>query len=87
MITLSRPVRAFNMEYHEDWIPFKAIKHMDRLGKYEWNFSLDQQGVFVLPDWTTSVKMLQYMRATLTKKGPGSWGDLYGRLRDHQWNF
>ena len=87
MTTLSRPVLAFNMEFHEDWIPSVAIKHMARLAKYEWNFTLDFRPQFVLPEWTNHVKMLQYMRDTLTKKGPGSWGDLYGRVRDHSWNF
>lgn len=85
MVTLSRPVPALNMEYHEDWIPETAIRHVDGLDEYEWNFTLDQRPHFVMNEWTTSREMLKTMRKTLTKKGPGSWGDLYARLRDEKW--
>jgi len=79
--TLSMPVPALNMEFHRDWIPLGAIKHMDGLGSYEWNYALDHRGEFV-GKWGTREQLLAELGSSLTKEGAGSWGDIYGRLVD-----
>lgn len=78
--TLSLPVPALNMEFHEDWIPEAAMAHMDGLGRYQWNYCLDNRGQFIAPRWMGRKDLLAYMRQHLTKEGQGSWGDVYGRL-------
>ena len=80
MGTLSQPVPAFNMEFHQDWIPTRAIRHMEAMGTYIWNYALGNQGQFVLVDWVTSKQLLAYLKQHLTKDGNGSWGDIYGWL-------
>lgn len=77
--TLGQPVPALNMEFHRDWIPREAIAHLDGLAAYEWNYCLNNIGVFVAPEWMESKRLLGYMEKRLTDSGPGSWGDLYAR--------
>ena len=78
--TLHHAVPALNMEFHADWVPIPAIEHLDRLGDYEWNYCLDGGGELVLPEWGCRGRLLEHMKAHLTATGPGSWGDVYGRL-------
>lgn len=77
--TLSTPVPALNMEFHQDWIPREAIAHVDMLAPYMWNYCLDNRGQFVLPEWSGSKTVLAHMAKNLTKEGRGSWGDLYAK--------
>lgn len=77
--TLSTPVPACNMEFHRDWIPDGAMRHLERLGRYEWTYALGNAGTFEIP-WATRDSLLTKMRQRLTDEGPGSWGDIYGRL-------
>jgi len=78
--TLHQAVPALNMEFHRDWIPAKAMQHLDSLGRYEWNYCLDGGGVLVLPEWVSRGELVAHLDAHLTATGPGSWGDIYGRL-------
>lgn len=80
--TLSTPVAAFNMEFHEDWLPEQAMAHMDGLGDYIWNYALGNRGEFASPTWMDRPRLLSFMTRHLTKEGEGSWGDIYGRLLD-----
>jgi FkbM family methyltransferase len=80
--TLSHPVYALNMEFHHDWIPHAAIAHLNGLAAYEWNYVLNNTGVFVLPAWRDSGTVLAYMAEHLTVSGDDSWGDLYARRAD-----
>lgn len=77
--TLTTPVPALNMEFHEDWIPEEAMQHVDSLGEYEWNYCLNNVGEFVAPEWMDRESLIAYMREHLTKTGPLSWGDVYAR--------
>lgn len=79
--TLTTPVPALNMEFHQDWIPAQAMEHMDALGPYLWNYALDNQGAFA-GEWTGRASLLATLGRKLTKEGKGSWGDIYGRLVD-----
>lgn len=83
--TLTQPVNGLNMEYHQDWIPTTAMAHIDTLGTYDWNYTLNNRGEFMAPEWMDSRRLLEWMRPRLTPKGPGSWGDVYARLRDATW--
>lgn len=83
--TLHTAVGALNMEFHQDWIPTVAIDHMDTLADYEWNYVLNNSGVYVCPSWQSSGAVLDYMRAHLEERGLRSWGDLYCRRRDVVW--
>lgn len=78
--TLTEPVKALNMEFHADWVPVAAMRHMDGLGEYQWNYCLDNRSGFVAPAWTDRDTLLDYLRGHLTPEGQGSWGDIYGRL-------
>ena len=78
--TLSTPVMGLNMEFHRDWIPIRALEHMDGLGEYRWNYCLNNAGQFIMPDWVCRGKLLDYLKTHLTEEGDGSWGDIYGRL-------
>ena len=78
--TLSTPVPALNLEFHQDWIPVQAMEHMDALGPYQWTYALDFQGRFAMSGWTDRVGLLDILDKRLTEKGNGSWGDIYGRL-------
>ena len=80
MATLSTPIPAFNMEFHQDWIPVAAMEHMDSLGPYQWTYALDFQGTFAMSGFTDREGLLAILKRTLTEKGNGSWGDIYGRL-------
>jgi FkbM family methyltransferase len=80
--TLRTPVYSLNMEFHQDWMPRRAVAHVDSLGDYEWNYALENRGGFVLADWQPSADVLRHMEAHLTRSGDGSWGDLYARMRD-----
>ena len=79
--TLSVPVRALNMEFHQDWMPLEAMAHLDAMGPYQWTYALDNQGTFAT-EWTGREHLLAIMARKLTKSGQGSWGDIYGRLID-----
>lgn len=79
--TLSTPVAALNMEFHRDWIPSKALKHMDSLGAYQWTYVLGNGSGFEM-EWTNRAALLFALKRKLTEQGPGSWGDIYGRLID-----
>lgn len=78
--TLSVPVPALNMEFHQDWLPIEAMKHMGGLGHYVWNYCLGTFPDFIAPHWMHRADLIAYMRKHLTEKGDGSWGDIYGRL-------
>jgi len=78
--TLTTPIPALNMEFHQDWIPAKAMEHMDELGPYQWTYALDFRGRFAMSGWTDRRGLLDILDRRLTKKGNGSWGDIYGRL-------
>jgi FkbM family methyltransferase len=78
--TLSTPVMALNMEFHQDWIPIRALEHMDALGAYQWNYCLNEWPEFIMPEWVCRGKLLDYLKTHLTDSGAGSWGDIYGRL-------
>jgi len=80
--TLSHAVNGLDMEYHEDWIPERAMAHIDGLGDYQWNYTLNNMGRFVAPEWMDSGRLLAWMRPRLKKRGPQSWGDLYARRID-----
>jgi FkbM family methyltransferase len=77
--TLSWPIEAFNMEFHRDWIPDKAMAHMEHLGAYVWNYALGNEGEFAA-EWMGRRALLAHLGRHLTNAGPGSWGDIYGRL-------
>lgn len=81
IVTLTHPVKGLNMEFHRDWIPEKAMAHMDSLGQYEWSYCLDNRGEFVAP-WMGRAELLDWLPKHLTDQGKGSWGDIYGRLVD-----
>ena len=79
---LSTPVNGLNMEFHQDWIPERAIAHVDSLAWYEWNYCMNTKGEFVAPEWMPSDRLLVWMEPRLDESGPGSWGDLYARRVD-----
>ena len=81
LATLSTPVPALNMEFHQDWIPTAAMEHLDAMGRYEWAYALDNQSAFATP-WMGREALLAHMKRHLTQSGMGSWGDVYGRLID-----
>jgi FkbM family methyltransferase len=82
MATLTTQIPAFNLEFHQDWIPVEAMEHMDELGPYRWTYALDFQGTFAMSGWTDRRGLLDILSKRLTEKGNGSWGDIYGRLAE-----
>jgi len=75
---------GFNLEYHVDWIPLVAMRHFDDVAdqhgyRYEYNYVLNTQAAWQLPQWVTSHELGLWLAAHLTAEGNGSWGDLYGR--------
>lgn len=77
--TLTTPVYALNMEFHQDWMPGPAMAHMDTLAPYLWTYALGEAGRFEA-EWMPREQLLAYMANRLTKSGAGSWGDIYGRM-------
>lgn len=80
---LSQPIKALSFEFHQDWLHSarQVLQHLDLLGKYEYNYALDNRGVFVFDEWLPARDGLtDHLQSTLTKKGKGSWGDIYARL-------
>ena len=81
---LHTPVRAFSIEFHEDWLRNSAfcMKHMCSLGAYEFNYALNNTGTFVSNSWAASDIVMSHLRKNLEERGPKSWGDIYGRRKD-----
>lgn len=79
--TLHTPVEALNMEFHRDWLwnNKAAMKHLETLGDYEYNYALDNRGELALDGWMEWLPLLRYLGKNLTKRGKGSWGDIYAR--------
>ena len=84
--TLSQPVPAMSMEFHEDWKPVSGMEHMMGLADYEWNYANGFRGDYIWRKWQTIPAMLTYMDKHLLKRGPLSWGDIYCRRKDIEWN-
>lgn len=83
MSTLSYPVRALNMEFHQDWLHSNvgAMRHLAAIGDYEYNYALGNRGGLQLDSWVSGADIVDHLRRTLTQSGDGSWGDIYARLR------
>ena len=79
---LSYPVEGLNMEFHQDWMPEVAMRHVDGLGDYEWNYCMNNTGVFIAPEWMDVDRLLAWMVPRLDVAGPMSWGDVYARRVD-----
>lgn len=79
--TLTEPVQALNMEYHQDWIPEKSMRHVDKLAQYEWAYTLNNECEYQTA-WTDVDAVLATMRERLEERGPRSWGDVYARRVD-----
>ena len=79
--TLQTAVPLLSLEYHQDWIPVAALNHLDRLGEYRYNYTLDNRSDFELADWVDTATLLFAMGRRLVPRGKGSWGDIYGRLK------
>lgn len=80
---LSEPVKALSFEFHQDWLhdARQVMQHLDLLGKYKYNYALDNRGALVLEKWKPARDgLIEHLENTLTKKGKGSWGDIYARL-------
>lgn len=79
--TLHTPIYALNMEFHYDWLwnSNQAIKHLNSLGEYEYNYALDNRGDLMLGEWMDGPELIKYLKANLTERGKGSWGDIYAR--------
>lgn len=79
---LSRPVKALSFEFHQDWLhdAVEVCAHLDILyPRYEYNYALDFRGMLVLDEWVDRSQLIAHLKHTLTKKGRGSWGDVYVR--------
>ena len=57
LASLSYPVDGLNMEFHQDWMPRKAMRHVDGLGRYEWNYCMNNTGTFMAPEWMDEVSI------------------------------
>lgn len=75
--TLTRPVPALSLEFHEDWIPTEGLDHLLALGDYLFNWARNFTGDYVLSEWVSKAQLLDHLSKNLAKKGPMSWGDLY----------
>jgi len=82
ILGLTQPVKAMSFEFHEDWLDDaqKVVRHLNSLGKYEYNYALDNRGVLIFDKWVKGTVLIHHLRNTLTKSGKGSWGDGYARL-------
>lgn len=78
---LEYPVPSLNMEYHQDWLPRAALERLDKLGEYEYTYTLNNAQAFMM-DWSSSHALIEQLESTLEEKGPRSWGDIYARLVD-----
>jgi FkbM family methyltransferase len=79
---LSYPVEGLNMEFHQDWMPEAAMRHVAGLGDYQWNYCMNNVGRFVAPEWMGVDRLLAWMMPRLSVAGPQSWGDVYARRVD-----
>lgn len=79
---LSQPVQALSFEFHKGWLhdARQVAQHLRLLGDYEYNYALGFIGKLMLNEWISNGYLLTGLEATLTEKGPGSWGDIYARL-------
>lgn len=79
--TLDQPVAALNMEFHRDWLwnNQMAIEHLNTLGRYEYNYALNNEAEWQMPEWRTGDRLMVYLDKHLDEGGPGSWGDIYAR--------
>ncbi len=79
---LSHPVRALSFEFHRGWLhdARQVMQHLRLIGDYEFNYCLGFQGKLMLDRWVSNGALLGHFERTLTKKGKGSWGDVYARL-------
>jgi len=80
---LTQPVKALSFEFHEDWLVDAAMVTgwLETLGAdYVYNYALDNRGKMVLPQFQSADQLFAVLRTTLTKRGKGSWGDIYAKL-------
>lgn len=79
---MTRAVRALSFEFHEDWLLDAAMVcgWLDVMALYEYNYALDNRGAMIFDEWVSGADLFAHLKRTLTKKGKGSWGDIYARL-------
>lgn len=77
---LSTPIRTISFEFTPENIDntIDSLMKIETLGKYAYNWSLEESLQLELDDWTTSEKMIQI----LSKIDPPLWGDVYARRED-----
>jgi len=84
---LSRSIRAFAMEFHQDWLASNAncMRHMDALDLYEYNYVFNNQSDFRSQHWVSGDVLLSHLTEKLSVRGDWSWGDIYGRRANVKW--
>ena len=80
--TLTHPVDALSLEFHQDWIPVEGLDHLLALGTYVFNWARNFGGEWVLSEWVGKPQLMDSFKKQLDVKGPKSWGDLYAKLID-----
>lgn len=80
---LTHPVQALSFEFHEDWLTDAAMVTgwLDVMGNYEYNYALDNRGRMIFDQFVSGSELFARLKTTLTKRGRGSWGDIYARRK------
>jgi FkbM family methyltransferase len=77
--TLTHPVDALSLEFHQDWIPLEGLDHLLALDTYVFNWARNFGGEWVLSEWVGKTQLLDSFEKQLDESGPKSWGDLYAK--------
>jgi FkbM family methyltransferase len=77
--TLTHPVDALSLEFHQDWIPLEGLDHLLALDTYVFNWARNFGGEWVLSEWVGKMQLLDSFEKQLDESGPKSWGDLYAK--------
>jgi FkbM family methyltransferase len=78
---LSQAVPQLSFEYTPERIQpaLDCIDYLAELGRYEYNYSLEESMVLANSDWLSAIDMRQFVKDVIVVDG-GSFGDIYARV-------
>ncbi len=78
---LSQPINSLSFEFTPEFLDpsINCIKHLSKLGEFEFNYSVMKTLKFALPQWVSSKEMSNILLNTSFKISTGPAGDVYAR--------
>jgi FkbM family methyltransferase len=77
---LSAPIGAVSFEFAPEGVQTTTdcLERLERLGPYEFNYSVGESMALELPAWIQRAEMSAFLRSLPDKR---TWGDVYARLK------